>query len=533
MTQVHQVPVEDLHPSPTNPRKDLGDLTELVQSIRLHGILEPALARRLPDGSIELMAGHRRRGAGELAGLETIPTLVRKDVTDDQVLDIQLAENIDRNDLTPLEEAEAYQLRLDRGQTLAHIADTIGRPRAYIAKRISLLALDATARKALGDGRITLGAAQVLCRVPGKLQAEATRNLLNAGADEHMIVSERFALDFVQRDYMLRLADAPFDRASADLVSDAPPCLSCPKRTGNQAELFDDIKSPDVCTDPACYRRKLGAHWKIVSKQARADGRKVLSKEEARQVFPHVYNPNPVYGSAFRSREETEWMGTRSVKVGSLVGKDVEVALAQNPHTGQIVELVPREAVEKAKRAKLAKPAKGSAEAKLAADEAKQRKERKIEREKARVRHAAVQQAIGEAVARIDQIDRDFLIEIAAASLIAAGWVDIDERVLARRGIELKKNHHAHACLEAAAKEIPPAELLFELCLQQAAPWNPNWVREGTGGIWDRALERVQVSFAEIHRALAAEQAREKKPKAAKKKTKKATKKPAKKGTAK
>lgn len=517
MTEVHMVPVRDLNPSPTNPRKELGDLTELAQSIKLHGILEPVLARRLSDGSLELMAGHRRRGACELAGLEAIPTLIRQDVTDDQVLDIQLAENIDRNDLTPLEEAEAYQLRLDRGQTVAHIADTIGRPRAYIVKRLSLLALDATARKALGEGRITLGAAQVLCRVPGKLQAEATRNLLTAGADEHMVVSERFALDFVQRDYMLRLADAPFDRASADLVKDAPPCLSCPKRTGNQAELFDDVKSPDVCTDPGCYRRKLSAHWKIVSKQARTEGRKVLTKEEARQVFPNAYNTNPVYGSPYRSREEPEWMGSRSVKVGALVGKDVEAVLAQNPHTGQIVELVPREAVEKAKRAKLRKPGKGTVDAKLAAEEAKERKARKLEREKERVRAAAVQQAIGEAVARVDLCDRDFLIELAASSLIAAGWADLDERVLERRGIQRKKNQHVHAALEEAAKSIPPAELLFELCLQQAAPINPNYVRTGTGGMWERALERAQVSFAEIHRALAVEQTRQKTAKKTKK----------------
>src|SRR5687768_11752058 len=129
------VPVAQLHPSPTNPRKTFADLDDMAASVKQHGVLEPLRARPVPNGaepSFEIVFGERRWRAAGMAGLETLPVVV-KEMTDLEVLDAQIQENLQRADLHPLEEAESYRrLREVHGFGIDELAAKVGKSKAYV-----------------------------------------------------------------------------------------------------------------------------------------------------------------------------------------------------------------------------------------------------------------------------------------------------------------------------------------------------------------------------------------------------------------
>lgn len=125
------VAITDIHPSPSNPRKNLGDLTELIASVKRHGVLQPVLARPNNKG-FELVSGHRRLAATKAAGLKEIPCIVRE-INDREVLEIQLVENCQRVDIHPLEEADAYQqLHAIHNVDIDALAAKVGKSKAYV-----------------------------------------------------------------------------------------------------------------------------------------------------------------------------------------------------------------------------------------------------------------------------------------------------------------------------------------------------------------------------------------------------------------
>jgi ParB/RepB/Spo0J family partition protein len=162
------IALPDIIRSKSNPRKtfDAAKLTELAASIKEHGVLQPILVR--PNGkagTYELVAGERRYRAAQEAGLAEIPALVRE-LTDTQVLEIQVIENLQRDDLHPLEEADGYrQLAKTKGYDVARIAERIGRSVKYVYDRMKLAGLVDEARKIFLDGRITAGHAILLARL--------------------------------------------------------------------------------------------------------------------------------------------------------------------------------------------------------------------------------------------------------------------------------------------------------------------------------------------------------------------------------
>lgn len=349
--QLIHIPPAQLKKSPTNPRKQLGDLTSLIESVKSKGVLEPILAR--PNGGpdhLEIICGERRWTAATKASLATVPVLVRE-LDDDEVLDVQLAENIERADLTPLEEAEAYALRVKRKQSIAHIAERIGRTPSYVAQRLKLTELAPECRDALAKDRITLSVALLLARIPGKkLQLDALKRL--AGDDHRSPETIKEAQRHVRDNFMLKLADAPFDRSDPKLVAHATACTVCPKRTGNALELFDDVKTPDLCTDPSCFRSKCDAAWKVRIVTARKEGTEVLSEKEAGALFDKYGGEAYVRGNKWSVLNGEVWDGEHHTKISKVLGKDApKPTLARNPHTGRVVELVPKSAVDKAIKA--------------------------------------------------------------------------------------------------------------------------------------------------------------------------------------
>lgn len=140
-----------------NPRKDFNKdgISELAESIRSHGIVEPLVVR--PDGKrYQLVAGERRLKAAQLIGLEKVPVVVRRDISDDEVLEVMLLENLQREELKPLEEASALQALLERSMTQEDLARRIGKSQGWVSGRIRLLKLPAGIQEHLRKGDISI-----------------------------------------------------------------------------------------------------------------------------------------------------------------------------------------------------------------------------------------------------------------------------------------------------------------------------------------------------------------------------------------
>ena len=170
--------IDALEPGKYQPRSHMDQvaLAELAESIKSQGVMQPILARPLPGGRYEIIAGERRWRAARLAGLTTVPALV-KDIPDEQALAASLIENIQREDLNPLEEAAGiHRLAQEFGLTHQAIAESLGRSRAAVTNLVRLLDLAPPVREMLGDGRLDMGHARALLALPIARQIDLARD---------------------------------------------------------------------------------------------------------------------------------------------------------------------------------------------------------------------------------------------------------------------------------------------------------------------------------------------------------------------
>jgi ParB family chromosome partitioning protein len=175
------VPIEHIHPNPRNPRKTFAteELQELAQSIRDKGLLQPLVVRPRADGEFEIVAGERRWRAAQLASQHELPVLVRE-LTDSETLEIALIENIQREDLNPLEEARAYSELMEHfSYTQQQLAASVGKSRSHIANTLRLLTLPATVRTYIEQGKLTAGHARTL--VASDAPHELAQQIINLG----------------------------------------------------------------------------------------------------------------------------------------------------------------------------------------------------------------------------------------------------------------------------------------------------------------------------------------------------------------
>ena len=195
------VQVDFIVPSPTNPRKafDKETLDELAASIRKHGILQPVLLRAWPAGrkppkdfpdapeaGFELVVGERRWRAARLAGLQAIPATVRE-MTDAEVVEVQVVENLQRTDLHPLEEADGYRQLMAKGYDVGRIAEQTGRSVKYVYDRVKLLSLTKAAQGAFLAGDFTAGHAVILARLKPADQERAMKEDGALFTDERLL----------------------------------------------------------------------------------------------------------------------------------------------------------------------------------------------------------------------------------------------------------------------------------------------------------------------------------------------------------
>lgn len=313
--QLRTIALASINSNPDNPRKrfDEAALKDLAASIREHGILEPVVVRPDPlkSANFELVVGERRWRAAKLAGLQTIPALVRP-YSDRQALEVMVIENLQRVDVHPLEEAAGYRTLLDAGtdnghpaHTIQTIAERIGKSESYVHARLKLLNLIRPAREAFEANSISAGHAVLIARLQPKDQLRALaacfRSYITGDEekrlgklkvskldvpettfgefaevlglpvadrempDELRVASEKYLRSWIAGNVNLRLKGVPWDLGDATLVPEAGACQVCPKRSLSNPVLFAELteKSEDVCFDPGCYQSKRQAFVKL------------------------------------------------------------------------------------------------------------------------------------------------------------------------------------------------------------------------------------------------------------------------------
>lgn len=251
--------VADCYVSPTNPRKNVGkdSFKDLVASIKEKGVIVPVIARK--KGTVyEIVAGNRRLLAATEAGLKEIPADVR-DMTDAEAREIQIIENLHREDVHPLEEGAAYRELMEKGkQEIASIAVKTGKSEAYVRGRLALTDLSPKAADAFRKGTISAGHAALICRLEPADQEKALKRVIDYETD----VAE--LREWIQELTLRKLSAAPPWKDHAAAVAAMAPCAECSKRSG--PSLFNE-KEAGQCPDPLCFARKLAAHCAVVKQE--------------------------------------------------------------------------------------------------------------------------------------------------------------------------------------------------------------------------------------------------------------------------
>ncbi len=185
---VEEIPVRELRPNPYQPRKIFSEesIDELKQSILEHGILQPLIVRKSIKG-YEIVVGERRYRAAKEAGLKTVPAVVRE-LSDEQMMEMAVLENLQREDLTPIEEGAAYQMLMDElNLTQEQLAKRIGKSRSHIANHIRLLSLPASIQQYITEGKLSMGHGRALLGLKNKSKMKA---LADKVIKEHLNVRQ-------------------------------------------------------------------------------------------------------------------------------------------------------------------------------------------------------------------------------------------------------------------------------------------------------------------------------------------------------
>ena len=436
------IPIGELVESTTNPRAmPTGPakqaFKELVASVESHGILSPLLVRPITGDLFEIVFGHRRFRAAKEAGLDVVPCRVRE-MNDEAVLEAQIVENCQREDMHPLDEADAYhRLRDTFGHGVDDVASRVSKSKPYVYARMKLRELSEPCQKAFRSGELSISVAGFLARMPNPKHQTAVLEWIRqqVSALRNPTAAEIGA--FIAREYHLDLDAAPFDTENAGLVPDAGACSACPKRAGNQKTLYPDIEKGDTCTDSLCFKAKGEAAWKALTAEAEAEGRRVLSASAAKKLFPYgVQVGNGWLDLADKAQADPKKRTWRRI-----LGNDgwTASALCRDPHGH------PRQVIEEAKAFEIAIE-RGEAWAKKEmksgrVHEPEDSDDSKAEREKLTAKRNADRELAEELCRRIvsaarDQGPTELVLRFCAAEF-AAGNSNDAERVLEAQGVPL------------------------------------------------------------------------------------------------
>jgi ParB family transcriptional regulator, chromosome partitioning protein len=261
------IPLAEIEPSPRNTRRraDAAGLKALAESVRRQGVLQPILVREIKatggGAKYQVVAGERRLRAAREAGLKAIPAQVRR-MDEAEALGAQIVENLQREDVHPLDEADGYlRMKDEMKLSVRDIAARVAKDARYVARRLALTNLIAPARDDFRKERITLAHALEICRLAPEIQAHAlaacyeATTVYDKGADAYENKPDktrparhvRYLLDWLARHVHLNLSRAPFKLDDERLREDGLACMGCPERSGFDRALFSDIRDADTC----------------------------------------------------------------------------------------------------------------------------------------------------------------------------------------------------------------------------------------------------------------------------------------------
>lgn len=445
-----------------NPRRTVGDLTELVESVRSVGVLEPVLARPAGDGW-EILAGQRRFLAAGLAGLTEVPALVR-DVPDDVALELALAENANREGVAPLEEAEAIErLVRDHGRSVADVAARLGRSVRWVERRRMLLNLTAESRAWCEQLAVPLAHMESLSAVGTAAQARVVERLRYIREPKGIPAHAYFARMVAEQ--LHDLAGAPFALDDVGLGGRGP-CGTCPMRSDRQQSLFDAAPQGARCLDDGCWSTKVDALWERAQKDAKRRKLKVVDVKEV----GHDWSPG-----ALQVNWDSPW-------VTKAPTKDAKPAAITRGARGHVYELYAKPAVASKPAAQAA--TQGDDDSDEEADEEADREtenlyeKRRAEREAAEVERLSKLYALTADPATTEA----FLRSAIAADASEHGTVTA-RRVAKIAGVELG-NLHA----EALAEALPAAQLWRVLLTCMCETRLADVVAVDNPAAWERPL---------------------------------------------
>lgn len=262
------VHLSELFESPLNNRKhyDEKKLAELTESIRQKGVLTPLLARSSSEWQgLEIAAGHRRYRSAKAAGVDIVPVLIRE-MSDVEFLEVLTIENLQREDVHPMDEALGYRELCEKhGYTADMLADRIGKSKEYVYARMKLADLIPELQVRFYSNEISAGHAIIFARLPEASQIEAAKELYRTEYQEHsdkrekVVISVRDLTRWIATNIQMDLGKAAFDTKDPDLVRKVGACVACPKRSGAEPRLWPELGKKDLCIDRHCYNKKLDA----------------------------------------------------------------------------------------------------------------------------------------------------------------------------------------------------------------------------------------------------------------------------------
>jgi ParB family chromosome partitioning protein len=274
-SEYRNLPLAQLQESPTNPRRRFNEraMEELAANLAAQGVVQPLVVRAIEDNKYEVVAGARRFRAAQLASLKEVPVVVRV-LSDAAVRELQLTENLLREDVHPYEEALALSglLHLEGAHyDVASIASRLGKSPSYITTRIRLTELAPSIAEAFLADQIGVGHALEIAKLSPAQQEKAYdaafRTVWDSGKQARVALPVRDFAAWIEQNILLSLDSVPFDKGDTMLVPAAGSCAECPKRTGFNTLLFGEMSQRDQCSDTSCFNNKL---IRFVEKQIEA-----------------------------------------------------------------------------------------------------------------------------------------------------------------------------------------------------------------------------------------------------------------------
>lgn len=263
----------------------------LADSMKAVGQITPIIVKKAGK-DYELIAGERRFMAAQVAGITTLSAVVEDAALSERQTEIQLIENAQRLDLHDFEFASQIEALIEQGKTTEQIATIAGVSTGKITRLRPLLNLNATQRMKAMAANIPATCLLPVARLGTRdLRNAAFDELLEWANDEHEPMTASDVSHWVQTEYHLQLRNAIFPIKSASLVESAGACTDCPKRTGNEQELFADIPGKhDQCVDAACFKSKTAAYAEMQVEKAKKKGWDVITDPDAiKKIFPYGF----------------------------------------------------------------------------------------------------------------------------------------------------------------------------------------------------------------------------------------------------